>query len=159
MLVIHCTRELLEDAAASVTEGVTSTTALGDWFAQQVIVGDRSYILLVSRLTRLPLVMPGADIAGIVPCFAEALEELLLSLDVAPEAVSREVGQCRQIVLAAGDGSSVRASANDFARRMKRDLPTRPDVSATEISAMLGDEPLRTLGFAIPREATRRLFE
>jgi hypothetical protein len=159
MLVIRCTRELLQGVTSPVTDEVTSTTALGDWFAQQVIVGDQSYLLLVSRLSRLPLVIPGSDVAGIVSGFAGALEEVLLSLDVAPEAVAHEVDQCREIVFAAGDGSSVRASGNYFARRMKRYLPGQPPEDPKEISLRLGEVPLKSLGFALPSEATRRLFE
>ena len=158
MLVIRCTRELLQDVTSPATDEVTSTTALGDWFAQQVVVGDRSYILLVSRLSRLPLVIPGSDVASILSGFAGALEDVLLGSAVAPDAVAHEVEQCREIVFAAGDGSSVRASGNYFARRMKRDLPGRPE-DPKDISLRLGDVPLKSLDFALPSEATRRLFE
>ncbi len=159
MLVIRCTRELLEGVTAPATDEVASTTALGDWFAQQVVIGDQSFILLVSRLSRLPLVMPGADATVILTGFADALEDLLLGLDGSPEAVADEVGQCRQIVFAAGDGSSVRASGNDFARHMKRLKPEELQGDATEISLRLGKIPLKTLGFALPTEATRKLLE
>jgi len=159
MLVIRCTRELLHGVTSPVTDEVTSTTTLGDWFAQQVIVDDRPYLLLVSRLSRLPLVLPGADVASIVSGFADALEEVLLGLDIAREAVDHEVDQCREIVFAAGDGSSVRASGNFFARRMKRDLPGRPPENLKDISLRLGEVPLKSLGFALPSEATQRLFD
>jgi len=159
MLVIRCTRELLQGVTSPDTDEVTSTTLLGDWFAQQVVVGDRPYLLLVSRLSRLPLVIPGGDTASIVSGFADALEEVLLGLGIPPEAVHHEVEQCREIVFAAGDGSSVRASGNFFARRIKRDLLGHPPENPKDISLKLGEVPLKSLGFALPSEATQRLFD
>ena len=145
--------------AAPATGEVTSTTALGDWFAQQVTVGDQPYVLLVSRLSRLPLVIPGDDVASITSGFAGALEGLLVGLDVAPDAVAGEIRRCREIVLAPGDSSSVRASANDFAKRMKRYMPEFPPGDSTDASLRLGNVPLKALGFALPSEVTRQLLE
>ena len=159
MLVIRCTRELLEDVIAPAPVEASSTTVLGDWFAQQVIVGDQSYLLLVSRLSLLPIVVPGGDVASIVSEFAGTLEEVLLRLDVAPEAVSSEIGRCRDIVFTAGDSSSTRASANDFARRMKRYMPEWSETDSVDISLRLGNVPLKRLGFSLPAEVTLRLLE
>jgi hypothetical protein len=159
LLVIRCTRELLKGVAAPASDEVKSTTDLGDWFAQQVVVGDQSYILLVSRLSRLPLVIHGDDVDSISSGFSDALERLLRGLNIAPEAVAREVSQCRTIVFAAGDGSSVRASGNDFAKRMKRYVPEFPPGDATDLSLRLGDVPLKTLGFALPSEVTHQLLD
>jgi hypothetical protein len=159
LLVIRCTRELLEGVDALAPAEVSSTTVLGDWFAQQVTVGDQPYLLLVSRLSLVPIVMPGTDVAHIESDFARTLEQLLLRLDIAPEEVSSEVDKCRDIVFTAGDSSSIRASANDFARRMQRYMPEWTQTDSVEVSLLLGDEPLRRLGFALPAEVTRRLFE
>jgi hypothetical protein len=159
LLVIRCTRELLNGVVVPTTDEASSNTALGDWFAQQVIVGDQGYLLLVSRLSLLPVVMLGTDVSPILSDFADALERVLLRLDIAPEAVSGEIRKCREVVFAAGDGSSVRASANDLARRMKRYLPEWTETDSTDISLRLGDVPLKALGFALPSEVTRRLLE
>ena len=159
MLVVRCTRELLRGVTAPAAVEASSTTALGDWFAQQVIVGDQPYLLLVSRESLLPIVMPGTDAAGIAADFASTLEQLLLRLDVAPQAVSSEVARCRDIVFTAGDSSSIRASANDFAGRMKRYMPEWSESDPVDISLKLGDVPLKRLGFSLPSEVTLRLFE
>jgi hypothetical protein len=150
---------LLKGVAAPASGEVNSTTALGDWFAQQVVVGDESCILLVSRLSRLPLVIPGDSVASVASGFGDALERLLLRLDIAPEIVAREVSQCREIVFAAGDGSSVRASGNDFAKRMKRYMPEFPPGDSTDGSLTLGNVPLKALGFALPSEVTHQLLD
>ena len=159
MLAIRCTRELLEDVAAPAPVEATSTTELGDWFTQQVIVDDQSYLLLVSRLSLLPIVVPGSDVASLATEFVSTQEEVLLRLGVAPEAVSSEVGRCRDIVFTAGDSSSIRASANDFARRMKRYMAEWGETDPIDVSLRLGDVPLKQLGFSLPGEVTRRLLE
>jgi len=140
-------------------DDVSSTTVLGDWFAQEVVVDDRPFILLVSRMSRLPVIMPGTDVTSIPSDFAGALEQVLLRLGIAPEAVSSEVAECRKVAFTAGDSSSVRASGNDFARRMKRYMPEWTQTDPTELSLLLGDVPLKALGFALPREVTQRLLE
>jgi hypothetical protein len=150
---------LLEDVVAPATDEMSSTSTLGDWFAQQVIVGDQSYLLLVSRLSLLPVVIPGSNVERIISDFADALEKVLLRLDIAPEVVASEVDECRSVAFAGGDTSSVRASANDFARRMKRYVPEWTQTDPTDVSLLLGDVPLRALGFALPREVTRRLLD
>ena len=158
MVVIRCTRELLQGVAVLASDETTSSTLLGDWFAQQVIVEDQSYILLVSRESRLPLIIPGQDAASITAGFSDALERLLIALEIAPEAVADEVAQCREIEFAAGDGSSVRASGNDFAQRMQRYMPEFPPGDTIDASLRLGDVPLKALGFALPSEVTHRLL-
>lgn len=159
LLVVRCTRELLQDVSTRAGDEAKSTTALGDWFAQQVIVGEESYILLVSRNSRLPLLIPGDDVADIALRFAPALEKQLLALDVAPESVRHEIAQCGDLAFSSGDVSSVRASANDFARRITALITDRPDLDPTEIVSILSEVPLKSLGFALPSEITRRLLE
>ena len=159
LLVVRCTRELLERVATPATDEDKSTTALGDWFAQQVIVAEKPYILMVSRNSRLPLLIPGHGVDDIVAGLAPALEKLLVALDVAPESIRHEVAQCGDIVFSSGDVSSVRASANDFARRIAVLIADQPELDSTEVESILSEIPLKTLGFALPSEATRRLLE
>jgi hypothetical protein len=158
LLVIRGTRELLRGLPVQIDD-VASTTALGDWFAQPVIVGKQSYFLLVSRLSLLPVVMRGGDPASIASDFSGALEQVLLRLGVAPDAVAREVGECRDVVFAAGDSASIRASVSDLAGRMKRYMPGGPLDDLVDVSLRLGDVPLKALGFALPGEVARRLLE
>jgi Plasmid pRiA4b ORF-3-like protein len=61
MLVLRCTRKLLERVGPPGVAAAPSTTALGDWYAQPVSVGRQRFILLASEHSRLAVLMPGRD--------------------------------------------------------------------------------------------------
>jgi len=61
VLVPRCTRKLLARIGPPVVEPPASTTTLGDWFASQVAVSHKRFILLISEHSRLPVVMPARD--------------------------------------------------------------------------------------------------
>lgn len=156
MLVIRCTKEMSRSVGALVTDPPASATSLGDWFAKPVVMGRTSYVLLVSRLSLLPLVLP--DCSTVAQDFAAALEQLLFAIDVEPARVAREVAECDDVVFSATDSATVVASLNDLGSRMKRYLPEMRLNDPAEISLWLGSVPLKALGFAFPREVAHKLL-
>ena len=157
MLALRCTQKLLKRVGAPVTDPPSSTTGLGDWFAQPVSVGHQRLILLVSERSRLPLVMSARNAKALPRTFADALAELLFAWGIPPADIAREIAECHDVTVATTNSRSVLGSMNDFARMMQWVLPDSPDIDLLATSVWLGDSPTKPLSYARPFEVTYEL--
>ena len=86
MLVIRCTRKLLDRAGPPVADPPPSTTLLGDWYAKPFGIAQRRYVVLVSAATRIAVLMPGRDLRNLTSNFPGALAVQLRLLGIPAEA-------------------------------------------------------------------------
>src|SRR5207253_1635121 len=74
MVVLRCTRKLLRRLRKTPAEDApTSSTLLGDWYANVLFVYRKPIILAVSARTLLPVLIPARDPASLGPRLAAAL--------------------------------------------------------------------------------------
>jgi hypothetical protein len=90
MIVLRCTRRLLDRVGSPVADPPASTSRLGDWYAKPFSVAQRRYLLVVSGPSRLPVVLPGRDAAGLARNFAGALADVLMQLGIPVDVAERE---------------------------------------------------------------------
>jgi hypothetical protein len=100
VLVIRCTRKLLDKAGPPVADPPPSTTLLGDWYAKPFGIAERRYVVLASAATRIAVLMPGRDLRNLARSFPAALAVQLDRLGVPPAAAERELEASREAVLA-----------------------------------------------------------
>jgi len=158
MVVLRLTRRLLSRVGQPEQVDKSSTTILGDWSGHLVFVGRARFVLLVSELSRLPVVMPGRDLKNLARDFPVALAPVLLSLGVPPAAVDREVGAMSEVTIAVTNNHSVLGCINEFSRALDYRLWDEPDADLVEVALWLGETPLTPLGHQSPDRVTRRLF-
>lgn len=158
MLVIRCTRRLLDRVGPPVAPPPESTTALGDWYAKPFGVARKRFVLMISESTRIAIVMPSRAAADLARSFRHALAILLESLGVPADAVEREIAASQEVLLAVTDSRSLLGTLNDFSTLAKSRLRDRPDTALDDLSVSLSHSPVAPLGYRRPADLARELF-
>jgi len=155
MVVLRCTRKLLRRLRKTPAEDApTSSTLLGDWYANVVFVYRKPIILAVSARTLLPVLIPARDPASLGPRLAAALAEILAALGIPADQIRDEQQQMAQIAFAPTISRQILGTMNDFDRM----LEPAPGQSLTSAALELAQAPCGPIGMDSPDRATVSLF-
>jgi hypothetical protein len=156
VVVFRYTRKLLRHLESDDDrEPRTSTTRLGAWFANVVVVRRQHIVLAVSGVTLLPVLVPAAPYRTMTSRFAEATGQVLRALTIDEGKVAAEESAMRDYVVATTNDRRVLGSMNDFAFMTEAYVE---DLSLREAALKLAESPCSPLGMKSPREATLALF-
>lgn len=158
MVVLRCTRKLLRRVRSGSPDSVEppkSTTRLGDWYANVVVVHRHHLVLAVSGITLLPVLVPAAPYKTMIPRIAKAVGQILRALKIGEDKVAAEEKTMRDFVMAPTNDRRVLGSMNDFANMLEAYLDER---SLAEVALHLAEAPCGPIGMKSPREATLALF-
>lgn len=158
MLVLRCTRKLLERWGPAVSSPPESTTVLGDWYAKPFAVGRKRYIVMTSGKSRIALVMPNRGLAETTRRFPDALGVLLVQLGVRVDAAGREMEASRDIVLAPTNSRSLVGTLNEFSFMASCAVSDNPQTVLGDLSLWLSRSPVGPLGLQYPVDAALALF-
>jgi hypothetical protein len=158
MVVIRCTRRLLRRLGhKSDKDGdlPKSTTHLGDWCLNLLIVRRQHLVLGLSSLTLLPVLVGAAPYKTLMSRFADAAGQMLRALQIDEARIAAEQQAMRDCVVTTTSDRRVLGSLNDFIRMLDAYLDER---SLTEVSLHLAEAPCGPLGMRSPHEATLAVF-
>lgn len=159
MFTLRCTRKLLgRGLAVSPPTGASTSTLLGDWYANLLICGRQQWVLCISERTLLPVVVPAREAKTLGPRLASAASELLLALGVPPDAVAAERAHMADCAIGPTASRSVLGSLNDLMWQFEVGLRNGPEWSALEYALWLSETPCKPIEYASPDRATRALF-
>jgi hypothetical protein len=158
LIVLRCTRKLLDRVGTPDPAPPASTSLLGDWYAKPFQIGPKRLILLMSGVSRLPVVMPGRDVANLGRNFPDALAAVLLALEIPSDMVAAEVEESSEFVVATTDSRSMLGSLNDFASMAQHRSIGGGEIDVVELAVDLAGTPIIAANFGFPRDITRGLF-
>lgn len=159
MVVFRCTAKLLQKLAQPVTEAPgRSTTALGDWYANTLNLGQTRLVLCCSEHSLLPAIIPLRSAAPLIDRWQSAVGDRLRRLGLHASAIDAELGGMRPVEIAPTASRSVLGSMNDFANHCRWISSDRGVVDVRELEARLDELPCGALRYANPIEVTRRLL-
>ena len=158
MFVLRCTKKLLGGIGGQAgldRDLPESTTRMGDWTANLVIIGRQRLLLAVNNGTLLPVLLPLAPSKTFLPRFTEAVGEMLMALGIGRQKVMAEMSAMSEAILAGTNDRRVLGTMNDFGRMLDFYLDARPLV---EVALHLAEAPCGPLKMGKPRDAARELF-
>jgi hypothetical protein len=159
VFVLRCTKKLyqrIEPWAAPECEPPTpSTTRLGDWTANIVIVRRQHLVLAVSNITLLPVLLPLSPAKSLIPRLTEAVGDVLEGLGIDRKKLASELAAMGECIVTGTNDRRVLGSMNDFVRMLDSYLDGR---SLVEVALQLAEAPCGPLGMECPRRATLALF-
>ena len=158
MLVLRCTQKLLKRIGAPAAGDATSTTRLGDWYANLVVVERRPLVLLVSERSRLPVVFPARRVKRLAEHLPGILEDVLHALGIPAPSIERELHEMRTTIIAPTNSRSVLGTINEFSLMLRHRLHDEPDADLIEVAAWLSETPIPALGDFFPDAKTRELL-
>lgn len=145
MVIIRCTQKLLRRVGSPEPATVSSTTRLGDWYANLLGVGHQRFMLCVSERGRLPVLLRAQDVKHFSRHLPAAVGAVLAGLGVAPSSIKAEFAEMQQVTLAATASRSVLGSLNDFSKSVRWRLRDEPDADLLDVALWLAETPILVL--------------
>jgi hypothetical protein len=159
MFAVRATRKLLRRVPTPSLDLAPTTTLLGDWFANVLIVRRQHLVLAVSERTMLPVVVRAADMRQLPTRIAEAVREILLAIGVAPQAVEREVVEMQTSAFATTNSRRVLGGLNEFMFQLEDAYHAHPEFSLRDHSLRLARTPSGVIERVFPDQAACALLE
>jgi hypothetical protein len=155
MIVLRCTQTLLRRLHQTpVEEAPTSSTVLGDWYANVLWVYRKPLVLAVSARTLLPVLVPAREPVSLGPRLAEALGHMLAALGIPAQRVEEEQRHMARIAFARTNSRQILGTLNDFDRM----LDPAPGQSLLSAALQLAKAPCGPIGMESPDRMTVNLF-
>lgn len=115
MVILRPTKKL-RSVLPTADVSARSDTALGDWYANRVVVDRQPLLLLVSSTSLLPLVLPARDVRSVPLRLGALVASRLQRLGIGPDVIEAEVQAMHPVVVAPTVDRSVLGIAVDFAK-------------------------------------------
>ena len=138
MVILRATQKLRRALPLSQNAAAESTTALGDWYVNRIVVDRRTLLILVSSTSLLSILTPARGAATLPSRLPELVGARLRRHGVAPELIEAEICAMSPVVIAPTVDRSVVGFMVDFAftvpyhlNRGSWDDTTLPFVEAT----------------------------
>jgi hypothetical protein len=161
MVVLRCTQRLLVRLKqGGALPPVESTTRLGDWYGNALLIGRRQYLLFISELSRLPVVIPIREAKQLGTMFPDAVCERLSLVGVAAADIADERMRMSELAFGRTRNRSLLGTLNDFAFMALSGDARRTELeSPDELMRFLSQTPILPLDGASPIELTRAVFQ
>jgi hypothetical protein len=115
MVIVRCTRKLLQRVGPPAKLGPASTTLLGDWYGTYLPWRPRQVALFVNERTLLPVLVPLAPAGTLLGRFPDQFAAVLAAHQIPESVASAEVAATREAWLSTTSNRSVVGSMNEFA--------------------------------------------
>jgi hypothetical protein len=162
MVTVKCTRKLLKLLGGVTTEEPTSSTsALGDWYANAIPTAAGELIVFANERTLLSVALPIEMIDTLVSAFAARVYNLLVQINVAEKTALRENAELRQVEFAKTTSRSILGSLNEISYHYQliaeRNTASGP-LRLSEVELQLSQTLHKPLDYVYPAEVARRLL-
>jgi hypothetical protein len=145
MVILRPTRKIRQLDPAPLDGSVGSDTALGDWYANRIVISRQPPILLVSSLSLLPILTPARGVRSLPTRLPSLVEDRLQRLLVPTGLIERESGAMSPVAVARTTDRSVLGTMVDFATMLPHMLPPGRwgEEALPALEAQLGRSPCR----------------
>ena len=158
VVTIRCTQKLLRRLRSDATLP-SSTTLLGDWYANILFARPEQLILCVSERTLLPVVVTARDARSLGVRLAQTSREVLLSLGVSSRLVDAEQVKMSPVTFGPTQNRRVLGTINEFMFQLSWYFHDHPAAPLTDASLWLARTPCKPIGYKSPDRLTVSLFE
>jgi hypothetical protein len=164
MVVLRATQKLLKSWPVTAEDDDVSSTALGDWYANRIVIDRRHLVLLLSANSRLAVLTSARDVRSLPARLPGLVAARLGRLGIAERIIRLEVGAMSVARVGRTKDRSLTGQMVDFAKAIPYYLPVNDwDESSLELAEdRLSETPcLCGRSFAetiFPADMTKRLL-
>jgi hypothetical protein len=163
MVMLRATKRLLSRLPASGHGLAASDTALGDWYANRIVVDRRPLVLLVSQNSLLPILEVARDVRQLPDRLAGIVDARLRRLGIDERLIVPEVNAMNPVAIGPTAARSVVGTMVDFAFVLPYYLADVGWGALEQVEAHLARTPCRVSSrgrdVIFPDRATRSLLE
>jgi hypothetical protein len=141
MFVVRGTKKFLDRVRAAPSLDLEpATNVMGAWYAT-VLFWRPQVALFVNEPTRLPLFVPLAPSATVIPRLTQVATAVFTALSLNEEFIAREVAEMRRYQLTKTANRSVLGTMNDFTYLAEADGRAKNPADLVEMSLRLAQTP------------------
>lgn len=165
MVILRPTRKIRQLSTEPLDPEAVSDTALGDWYANRIVIDRQPLLLLISSLSLLPLLIRARDVRRLPTRLPEVVGVRLRRIGIPSEVVKSEVEAMRPVIIGPTVDRSVLGSLVDFAKSVPYYLPEAgwDDGSLWKAEDLLAETPCRVArrseDVIFPRDKTPELLK
>ena len=145
MVIIRCTQKLLRRIEPTTPTARSSTTRLGDWYANLLGVGRQRLVICVSERGRLPVLLPARDVKNLSQHLPTSLGSVLAGLGLPASNIKAELAEMQEATFASTASRSLLGSVNDFSKAVWWRLRDEPDANLITVALWLAETPILVL--------------
>ena len=157
MVTIRCTKKLLTRWPVTESQDATTTTALGDWYANILFVRPQ-VILFMNERSLLGVPVIAAPVNDIYPRFIDQMILLLRNIGTPEEKILAEIAEMQKFQVAKTNSRTVLGSLNDMMWHLENGLYDEDHFSLGELAQRLAKIPFKATGYRYPQEVASELF-
>jgi hypothetical protein len=160
MVTLRATKKVLRLLPPSPGAGVPSTTALGDWYVNRMVVDRQPLLLLLSARSLLTILTPARDLRTLPARLVDLVGARLHRLGIAPALVTRELSAMSGVCVGPTRERHVLGYLTEFTRTVPFHLPVGGwDLTTLPfVETRLAETPCRLGVLIFPDQATRALL-
>jgi hypothetical protein len=145
MVILRATRKLETRLSGSGTTPGLSDTALGDWYANRLVVDRQPLLLLVSSVSLLSVVSLARDVRGLPARLPGMVGRRLCDMGLAVSVIEAELAAMDPVHVGQTTDRSVLGSMVDFAKAIVAYLPhgTWGEPDLPRVEELLAQTPCR----------------
>lgn len=161
MLIIRPTASLAKRMKVKLqTNEQSSTTRLGDWYALDIVLSRKQFILCISSKPRLAVVLEAAPYATFPERLSDSVTEVLRAIGVNETSIQEERAAMENVVLAKTLNKSILGTLNDY--RFQLEVADQMDKFTLDDTLKMSMYLSKTISLALPegypRDAALKLF-
>jgi len=141
MVVLRATRRVLAKLPKATAIETPSDTALGDWYANQVMVGRHPLLLMISSRSLLPILEPARGVRQLPDRLPELVRRRLAAIDLPEDVVEAEVARMSPVRIDRTQDRSVVGILTEFAFMVQSYLRSLDDRGLRAAEADLARTP------------------
>jgi hypothetical protein len=134
MVHLRATQKVLRRLPPPGPESTASDTALGDWFANRLVVDRQPLLILVSGSSLFPILEPARDVRSLPERLPSIVKNRLERLGLPSEIISPEIESMGNVVVARTNNRSVVGTMIDFMKAVPYHLPEGGGWGTRELS-------------------------
>jgi hypothetical protein len=123
VVFLRATQKVLRLLPTSGSAEQESTSALGDWYVNRIVIDRQPLLLLLSSKSLLAILEPARDLKKLPLRLPTLVEERLARLPISRHIISCEVAAIREVVVGKTIDRSVVGQMVDFAKALTFYLP------------------------------------
>ena len=160
MLILRPTQKLAKRLHCTITPTTeSSTTRLGDWYANLYYMGSIPFVLCISAESRLPVIVSAKEMPNFGRRFQSALRTILRTIVVVDPVIDAELAAMQPIIYAKSEDRSLLGTLNDFGQILNyHEFDPFDATQCYQLALHLAEPRCAPLGMRSPVEVTQALF-
>jgi Domain of unknown function (DUF6933) len=151
MFTLRCTQKLQKRLEINYDESpCLPTTALGDWYANILVLQKRPVVLFVSEKSLLCVLVYARESPTLVPRFRDGVAELLRQLGATNTAIEKEREAMAEVLIGPTRSRSVLGSMNDFVYQVQASADYNSDRTLLDHQLSLAEMPCAPINYSTP---------